>query len=604
VRERALLRARPYLRPHVKKMVFIAVSALISISCSLAIPLIAKAAIDGPIADGDASGLLPLFALAIVLGIIEISLTYRRRLALSDVSTSVETELRDDFYAQLQRLEVGFHDRWQSGQLLSRSNSDISIIRRFLAFGTVFLFILIVDVIAIFILLMRLNVSLALLTMLTAIPVLVLCRKFERKYHVVVRKVQDQQGDLTTAVEEAAKGIRVIKAFGRAPEMFDRYDKQCLELRDTELARVRMHTKFVWVLALIPNLTLAAILLIGAVYVSNATMTIGGLVAFITYVLILVWPVEELAWIIAMAEEAETAAGRVWEVFDTEPQIADRPGATHMERANGNVRFEHVGFTYPGTDKTVLRAFDLDIHPGETLALVGATGAGKTTASALLARLYDPTAGRVLLDGHDLRDLSLRSLRAQVGFAFEDATLFSASVRENLLIGHPGATDDDIEEALGIAQAGFAHDLPWGLDTRIGEQGLSLSGGQRQRIALARSIIGKPRVLVLDDPLSALDVHTEAHVERAIRPILADCTALIVVHRPSTIALADRAALLHDGTIVATGSHNELLATEPRYAAILSQADVAECSSRRRPQVRTDARGRTGDRAPEDVAEC
>jgi ATP-binding cassette subfamily B protein len=221
---------------------------------------------------------------------------------------------------------------------------------------------------------------------------------------------------------------------------------------------------------------------------------------------------------------------------------------------------------------TVLRGVDLAIRPGETLALVGATGAGKTTLATLLARLYDPAGGRVTLDGHDLRDLTLRCVRGHIGFAFEEATLFSASVRENLLIGFPDATDADIEDALAVAQATFAYDLPWGLDTRIGEQGLSLSGGQRQRIGLARAIIGRPRVLVLDDPLSALDVHTEARVEEALRPILADRTSLVVVHRPSTVALADRSALIDGGRIVATGSHHELLAREPRYAAILSQA--------------------------------
>ena len=572
MRERALWRVGPYLRPHKMTIGFIALSAMLSIGAQLMIPLIAKAAIDGPITDGDKQGLVPLFVLAVGLGLFELALTYRRRLALARLSTTVETALRDDFYEQLQRLEVGFHDRWQSGQLLSRANSDISLIRRFASFGAIFLLIIVVEVIAIFALLIHLDVWLGLLTLLTAIPVLLLCRRFERNYHVVVRDIQDQTGDLTTMLEEAARGIRVIKAFGRADVMFGRYDQRCRELRETELERVRIHTQFIWVLGLIPNLTLAGVLLAGAIAVSAGHLTVGGLVAFVSYLLILVFPIEELAWILAMAEEAETAAGRVWEVFDTEPLIADRPNASTLPPTRGEVRFESVSFTYPGTDKSVLRGLDLEIHPGETLALVGATGAGKTTVASLLVRLQDTTGGRVTLDGHDIRDVTLRSLRAQVGFAFEEPTLFSASVRENLLIGHPDATEADIEAALAIAQASFAYDLPWGLDTRIGEQGLSLSGGQRQRIGLARAIIGSPRVLVLDDPLSALDVHTEARVEEALRPILADRTSLVVVHRPSTVALADRSALIDGGRIVATGSHRDLLEREPRYAAILSQA--------------------------------
>jgi ATP-binding cassette subfamily B protein len=470
--------------------------------------------------------------------------------------------------------------------LLSRANSDISLIRRFAAFGAVFLFIIVLEVLAIFALLLYLNVWLGLLVICSAVPVLLLCRRFERKYHVVVRDIQDQTGDLTTEIEESARGIRVIKAFGRGDTMFRKYDNGCMQLRETELERVRVHTQFIWVLGLIPNITLAGVLLGGAVAVSHGNMTVGDLVAFVSYLLILVFPIEELAWILAMAEEAETAAGRVWEVFDTEPLIADRPGASALSHARGDVCFDDVHFTYPGSNRHVLRGFDLTISPGETVALVGATGAGKTTVATLLARLQDVTGGRVMLDGHDVRDLTLRSLRAQVGVAFEEPTLFSASVRENLLIGHPDATEADIEAALAIAQATFAYDLPWGLETRIGEQGLSLSGGQRQRLALARAIVGRPRVLVLDDPLSALDVHTEDRVEQALRPILAECTALVVVHRPSTVALADRAAFVDDGRIVATGSHQDLLVREPRYAAILSQAaDEPEAESDDRPEA-------------------
>ena len=551
-------------------------SAFLSIACQLTIPLLAKAIIDGPISRGDRAGVVPYAALAAVLAVIEIGLGYRRRVDLAVIATGMETSLRDELYAKLQALDVGFHDTWQSGQLLSRATSDIATVRRFAGFGATFFVILTGQVLVTFVLLLRLHVPLALLTMVAIIPIIELCRRFAREYHEVVRLVQDQTGDLATTIEEGAKGIRVLKAFGRAKEMFERYDEQCRTLYDTHLSRVRLHTKFVWVLGLIPNLTLTMVLLIGALAVGRGSLTVGGLVAFVSYVLTLVWPVDALGWIFAMGQEAETAAGRVFEVFDTPPAIADREGAHVMERSGGAVRFENVHFQYPASDRTVLKGVDLTIDAGETLALVGATGAGKTTVATLLARLHDPTSGRITLDGHDLRDLTVRSLRGQIGFAFEEPTLFSASVRENLLIGKPDATEDEIADALRIAQAQFAFDLPWGLDTRIGEQGLSLSGGQRQRLALARALIARPRVLVMDDPLSALDVHTEALVEKALRPLLADCTALVVVHRPSTVALADRAALLDDGRIVAVGTHHDLMENEPRYRAILSQEAEVE----------------------------
>jgi ATP-binding cassette subfamily B protein len=301
-------------------------------------------------------------------------------------------------------------------------------------------------------------------------------------------------------------------------------------------------------------------------------MTIGALVAFVSLQLMLVWPIDALGWIIATGQEAMTAADRIFEVFDTPPSIVDRSGAVQVRDLSGHVRFEGVQFGYPGSDAPVLRGIDLEIHPGETLALVGATGSGKTTLTSLVPRLYDVTAGRVTLDGRDVRDIRLASLRGLVGMAFEEPTLFSMSVRENLTLGRIDATDAEIRSALAVAQADFAYELPWGLDTRVGEQGLSLSGGQRQRLALARAVLARPRVLVLDDPLSALDVHTEALVEAALARVLRGTTALLVVHRPSTVSLADRVALLADGRIVATGTHSELLDTVPAYRAVLSAA--------------------------------
>jgi ATP-binding cassette, subfamily B, bacterial len=569
-----LRRVAPYFAPHRGRMWFIGISAVVSIVAGLAAPLIAKAVIDGPIARGDKAGIVPWVALAVLLGAIETGLSHLRRNQLAVAAMDVETRVRDDLYRHLQRLHLGFHDRWQSGQLLSRATTDIATIRRFSAFGAIFLVIITLEVLVIFGLLLWLHWPLALLTAAFSVPVLVLCARFEREYTQVVRRIQDETGDLTTEIEEAAKGIGVIKAFGRSRYALDRYDAHVRRLHASQMARIGIHTKFVWLLGVVPNLVLVATLLAGVLAVGSGALSLGGLFAFVSYVLILVFPLEALGWILAMAQEAMTAADRIYEVLDTEPVVADRPGAVELGAAatvRGHIRLEQVGFAY-GADRPVLRDVDLEIQPGETLALVGPTGAGKTTLASLLPRLHDATTGRVTVDGHDVRDLTLASLRHHIGFAFEDATLFSASVRENLRIGLPDASDDDIEAALEIARAGFVHDLPWGLDTRIGEQGMSLSGGQRQRLALARAVIARPRILVLDDPLSALDVHTEAEVEARLRPLLADRTALVVVHRPSTVALADRAALLIDGRIVATGTHSDLLEREPRYREILAQA--------------------------------
>lgn len=570
-RQRALVRAFPYLRPYRRHLIVIVSTSILSTVAIVSLPLIVKSVIDGPLRDGDRGGIVRWCALAGGLAVIEMLLAFTRRTLLAILATRLETDLRNDLYAQMQRLDLGFHDRWQSGQLLSRAMTDLAIVRRFIGFGAVFFVLISVQVVAIFGVLLTLHVGLALLTFVAAVPIVLLCRKFEREYHEIVRRLQDQTGDLTTSIEEGAKGIRIIKAFGRWREVYDAYEKECRQIRDTQLDRIKLHTKFVWVLGIIPNLTLTAVLLAGVLAVGSGALTVGGLVAFVSYVLMLVFPLDMLGWIMALAGEAETAAERVYEVFDTVPAIVDRPGAHELTGARGAIRLENVSFRYEGSEKTALRGIDLDVAPGETIAIVGGTGSGKTTLVTLMTRLYDPTEGRITIDGQDLRDLTVTSLRRHVAFAFEEPTLFSASVRENLLMGKPDATDAEVRNALMVSQAAFALDLPWGLDTRIGEQGLSLSGGQRQRLALARAVIGRPRVLVLDDPLSALDVHTEALVQDALRPMLADCTVFLVVHRPSTIALADRAALLENGRLVAVGTHHELLEREPRYRAVLSE---------------------------------
>jgi ATP-binding cassette, subfamily B, bacterial len=576
----ALWRTREYLRPYLWLLALMLAAAMGAAAAEIVIPLLVKAVVDGPIAHGDTGALIPLGLAATALGVTEAGLSLYRRWVQSSAVTGMERSMRDSLYAHLQRLHVGFHDEWQSGQLLSRATTDLSAIRRFAGFGIVFFITNVVTFAAVILLLIRLNWWLGLLTGFVFLPVVAICTRFERRYRVLSRRAQDQQGDLATYVEEAAAGIRVLKALGRRDEAAQRHGRQAAAVRVTEMEKARLRGTFWSGLDLLPNAVIGLILLLGALAVSDHELSLGGLVAFIALALQLVWPIEAMGYILASGQEAATAAQRIYEIFDTEPAITDpatgRAKAPAGPRGRsgpaGRLVFDHVTFCYPGAPAPVLRDVCLELEPGETLAVVGPNGAGKTTLLQLVPRLADASGGRVLLDGTDVRDLPLAVLRSRVSCAFEDPTLFSASVRENVSYGAPAADEEAVEAALAAAQAQFVADLPWGLDTRIGEQGMALSGGQRQRVALARAILARPEVLLLDDPLSALDVHTEARVTRALTQVLAASTALVVAHRPSTVMLADRVALLDNGVVVATGSHHELLATEPRYRALMSGA--------------------------------
>lgn len=577
----ALLRLWPYARPYRWWLGLTVGSALLASLAQLAVPLIIGAVVDGPLRDGDRAGLLPYVLLALLFGIAEAALFFVRRWAMNHSSLRLERDLRNALYQRLQRLPVSFHDRWASGQLLSRATSDMSTIRRFVGFGGVFLAVNLVTCTVVLTLLLLTYWPLGLAVLLTTVPLTVVGLRWERRYNTGSRLVQDERGELATDVEEAVQGIRVVKALGRAGLVFDRYDRKAVRLRGLELSRVRTLALLWAVFEFHPQVTLALILVGGSLAVSTGALTVGGLVGFVALFTVLLWPILSIGFLLAQAQEAASACDRVGELLDEPLTVADRPGLQPVDVGTpARLRFEGVGFTYPGADRPVLDGVDLDLAPGETVALVGATGSGKTTLTALVGRLHDVTAGRVTLDGTDVRDLPLAQLRTVVATAFEDATLFSMSVRENLALGRPDATDDDVEEALRVAQAEFVRELPWGLATRIGEQGLSLSGGQRQRLALARAVLGRPSVLVLDDPLSALDVHTEALVEEALRSVLAGTTALVVAHRPSTVLLADRVALLQDGRITAVGPHSDLLAEVPAYRNLLAQdSELAEVAS-------------------------
>ena len=571
---RELRRLLPYVRPHRAALIGSGVAALTATLAGLAIPLVTRAIVDGPVARGELDTLPWLVLGVLAFGALEAGLILLRRLLVAGAANQVEATMRADLYAHLQRLPVAFHDRWASGQLLSRATSDLTTIRWFVMFSGIFLVVNALTVVVGVGVLVWLSPWLGLVIAVMAGPLTVTTLVLERRYSRAARRSQDQVGDLATVVEESVLGVRVLKSLGRGRRLTARFVADARGLRGTELTKVRLLAALWTVVVLVPEGAIAVILGLGAYGVADGTLTLGTLVAAATVVTYLYWPVESLGWLLAEASNAAGATVRVFEVRDIPPAITDPPRPVALGAVRGELVLEGVRFRYPGADRETLRGVDLLVRPGETMALVGATGSGKTTLTALVPRLYDATGGRVLVDGVDVRDVALPELRRVVATAFEDPVLISASVRENVALGRVGAPDDEVWAALRVASAdGFVAALPWGLSTRIGEQGLSLSGGQRQRLALARAVLGRPPVLVLDDPLSALDVHTEAEVEAALRRVLGGVTALVVAHRPSTVQLADRVAMLRDGVIAAVGTHRELLASDPEYRALLASTD-------------------------------
>jgi len=589
-----LLRLLPYLMPYRVRWLAMILIAIVSLVATVAIPLMTKAVIDGPVRNRDQHGLWVLGSVAVTVGITEAALWFIRRWLVSRATMAVEADIRNDLYARLQILPMSFHGRWQSGQLLSRIMNDLSTIRRLLSFGLVFLMLNILQIIVVTAILLAMYWPLGIVVLLSVAPVTITVLHFERTFTRLSRQAQDQAGHVATGVEEAALGLRAVKSFGRADYVYDRFDTQVTALYDNQIRKVSVSAKFWTLLEVIPNITLIIVLAFGALAAGRGLVTLGTLVAFITMMLSLVWPIASLGFLISMTQEAMTAANRIAEIFDSPIEISD---GRRLERPrSGRLELDDVGFRFPGSDTWVLRHVNVTVEPGQTLALVGATGSGKSVLAALLPRLYDVTEGRIQIDGIDVRDLSLDALRHEVAVAFEDPTLFSMSVAENLTLGRSRddpATDAELRSAIEIAAAQFVYELPFGLQTRIGEQGMSLSGGQRQRLSLARAILARPSILVLDDTLSALDVHTEAIVTEALRRVLGQVTGIVVAHRASTVLLADKVALLDTidgaGTITHIGTHEELLASVPRYRYLLAADDELNDGSEPRPEWEDDA---------------
>ena len=558
----------PYIKPFWPQFALSFAMAPLGVLLSITIPRLLGGVVDGPIRDGDAGGVVWFAFLLLLVGGAEALISLIRRWIMSRATSHIETNIRLDLFDQLQRLPMSFHKSWDSGQLLSRIMSDLGLLRRFMSFGLVMLFMSALHIVVVLVIMVTTLWQVGVAVLVLVVPVIIATSLLLRRFGPLSRQVQDDTGDAASAAEESLHGIRVIRSFGRTAYAFDGYDQRAVTLHDSGVRRMNLASVLWTLLEVFPSVLLVIVLIGVSFGVSAGTLTLGGAVTFVTLLLSLAWPVGGLGFLLSFAREAATAADRVVEVFDSPLTIVS--GGSRIDQPRGALELRDVTFQFADADQPTLDGLNLTVAPGETVALVGGTGSGKSTLVSLIPRLVDVTGGQILLDGVDLRELDLSQLRSLIGTAFEDPILFSMSARENLTLGRPDASDEDIAEAVRVARAEFVHDLPWGLDTRLGEQGLSLSGGQRQRLALARAILVRPKVLVLDDTLSALDIHTEAEVEAALKSTLVGVTGIVVAHRASTVLLADRVAMLVEGRIAHVGTHAELLATVPEYRELLS----------------------------------
>jgi ATP-binding cassette subfamily B protein len=577
----SLRRLLPFVRPALPRLLGGMLAALGASLAALAIPRVLQALVEGPLADGVATGdhtaLVGPTLAVLALGLAEAGLVLLRRNLVMYPGTRVEAALRIALFRHLQDLPAAFHDRWPGGQLLSRSMGDLGLLRRWLVFGLLQLVVSTITIVVGVGFLVTTAGWLGLVYLAGAIPVTVIAFRFSRRYRVIARLSQDQSGDLANTVEESVHGIRVLKAFGRHREALDSFTGQAEELRRTELRKASNQATVTTSLQLIPEATLAACLVLGVWLASTGQITVGALAAFFLTAAVINGPVVDLGQTLSMTLNARSAVDRFFQVLDTPNPLTDPADPVEPTDVEGHVTLRDVTFAHPD-GPPVLQHLDLDLPAGTSTALVGLTGSGKSTLALLVPRIHDVTAGAVLLDGVDVRAMRRQDVRRAVAVAFEDPTLFSASVRDNVLLGVdpdlPADTRDRLlRESLDIAQAQFVRDLPHGVDTLVGEEGHSLSGGQRQRLALARAIAARPRVLVLDDPLSALDVATEEAVTERLRRVLAGTTSLVIAHRPSTVALADRVAVLADGRVTAVGTHRELLATDAHYRHVIASLE-------------------------------
>ena len=510
-----------------------------------------------------------VFGLALAAGIS----AYVSRLFLMRTAYAIEFDLRNMLYVHLTRMEFGFYDRVQTGQLISRANSDIRSVQMYLTFGPAILVQCAIAVVA-FIYMLMINVPLALVAMSTIPFVFVLAVRMRKSMFPVSWLIQSRLAEIATIVDENINGVRVVKSFVAEPRELKTLNEAADRLKWSYIKDADLRARFTPAVQNLPQVGLALILIVGGVLVIHGQLGVGAILAFSAYLVILQAPFQMLGMLVMLGQRASASAKRIYEVLDEQPTIIDSPEALDLVRCDGDVEFDAVSFAY-ADGPPVLRDFSLHLRPGETVAMVGRTASGKTTVSRLLPRFYDVDAGAVRVDGHDVRDLSIASLRSKIGVVLDEPFLFSISIRDNIAYGRPDATLDEVRAAARSAGAeAFIVQLPEGYDTIVGERGYTLSGGQRQRVAIARTLLVNPPILVLDDATSAVDVQVEQAIHEGLRVLMEGRTTLIVAHRLSTIGLADRVVLVDGGKIVADGTHNELMESSPLYVEVLAQAEA------------------------------
>jgi ATP-binding cassette subfamily B protein len=558
-----------FLRPYHRSLAISTLLAVGAQAAALSIPaLVGTGVIDGALQDDDRRRLWICVALILAAGLLRAALMVARRFVAGRMAIDVDYDLRLSLYTHLQRLSYSFYDGNQTGQLMSRATSDVQAVRFFLGYGLIFLTQHTVTVVGVAILLLWTSVPLALVTFLMMPPLVWVAARYSRRSHPILKDAQQRVAEVTAQAEENIVGVRVVKAFAQEPAEIERFAGRSEAVFERQLAASRLQSLYTPLLELLPQLGMAVILLGGGLLTIDGRLSEGGFFQFVLYLGLLVLPLRMLGMWIGQVQRAVASGERILELLDVEPEIVDPPRPTPLPQGRGSLRFEGVRFGYDA-QRPVLDGLDLDVAAGSTVALIGRTGAGKTTLTSLIPRFYDVQAGAVLLDGVDVRELALAELRRQVGIVAEDTFLFSTTVRENIAYGAPRASDAEVVEAARRAQAHeFVEALPDGYDTVVGERGLTLSGGQRQRIAIARALLLDPRVLILDDATASVDATTEARIKLALRAVMRGRTTIIVAHRLSTIALADEVVVLDWGRVAARGDHASLLERSPIYGEI------------------------------------